>query len=115
MRGKIGDKERLNHILDCITEIDTAVKGVSEEGFINNHVLRIAVVKWLEIIGEAANFISDELKEKHPGIEWKKITGLRNIVVHEYFGINYDIIWLIVETELEKLKKTVISLLKDVE
>lgn len=115
MRSKIGDKERLNHILDCISEIETAVKGVDATRFINNHVLRIAVVKWLEIIGEAANYISDELKDRHPDIEWKKITGLRNIVVHEYFGINYDIIWSIVEVELGKLKTTVLSLLKKFE
>ncbi|MBI2729459.1 MAG: DUF86 domain-containing protein [Sphingobacteriales bacterium] len=115
MRGKIGDKERLNHISDCINEIETAVKGINKEQFVSNHVLRIAVVKWLEIIGEAANYISAGLKEKHPGIEWKKITGLRNIVVHEYFGINYDIIWLIVKTELDNLKNTITDLLKEFE
>ena len=58
MKDKIGDKARLQHIIESINEIRTAIAGETEETFIKNHVLRIAVVKWIEIIGEAANHIS---------------------------------------------------------
>ena len=67
-------------------------------------MLRIAVVKWLEIIGEAANHISEETKRKYANVEWLKMIGLRNIVVHEYFGINYDTIWNAASEHLKILK-----------
>jgi uncharacterized protein with HEPN domain len=93
MRGSIGDGARISHIFDCINEIDAAIGGITFEQFNTNHVLKIAVVKWLEIIGEAAKHVTEGTKNKSIGIEWNKIVGLRNIVVHEYFGINYQIIW----------------------
>lgn len=93
MKGIISDHARLSHIKECIDEIETALKGYDYDGFCNNHVLRIAIVKWLEIIGEATNHITNETKDKYPSIEWQKIIGLRNIVVHEYFRIDYNIIW----------------------
>lgn len=93
MKGSLGDKARLEHIKECIEEINSAIEGYTFETFNENHVLRIAVVKWLEIIGEASKHISSETKERTKQIEWYKITGLRNIVVHEYFGIDYRVIW----------------------
>ena len=93
MKGRIGDDARLKHILECIEEIESAIKGYTFESFIENHVLRIAVVKWLEIIGEAANHLTDGTKSNYDEIEWQKIIGLRHLVVHEYFGINYQVIW----------------------
>jgi len=75
------------------------------ESFSENHVLRIAVVKWLEIIGEAANNISDRTKNKDNTVEWQKMISMRHIVVHEYFGINYDIIWQSATIYLRGLKE----------
>ena len=105
MRGSIGDDARIKHILDCIGEIESAITGFTFEGFSSNHVLRIAVVKWLEIIGEAANHITDETKNKYEEIEWQKMIGLRNIVVHEYFRIDFGIIWDAASVFLPLLKK----------
>lgn len=107
MKGKTGDKARIEHIIECIEEIKAAVKNNTFDSFNENHVLRIAVVKWLEIIGEAAKHISDETKAKYTGVEWQKITSLRNIVVHEYFGINYRIIWDAATVFLEELKNNI--------
>lgn len=64
-----------------------------------------AVVRNLEIIGEAARNLSDEIRQSFPEIEWKKIVGMRNILVHEYFGINNRIVWDIVQTKIAPLKK----------
>ncbi len=66
MRDKIGDDARICHIIEYINEIETAINGVNYEAFCDNHVLRIAVVKWLEIIGEAANNITDETRSNYP-------------------------------------------------
>jgi len=93
MKGSISDETRIEHILDCIYEIENAISGYNYISFISNHVLRIAVVKWLEIIGEATNHISEGTKQKNDTIEWNKMIGLRNVVVHEYFGINFETIW----------------------
>ena len=81
--------------------------GVTVESFIDDHVLRIAVVKWLEMIGEAANHITDETKNKYRDVEWQKIISLINIVVHEYFRIDYRIIWDAATIFLIQLKKEI--------
>lgn len=115
MRNSLGDKARLLHINDCIEEIKAAVTNKSYDEFINDHVLRIAVVKWLEIIGEAANHVTNETKMKAESLEWNNIIGMRNFVIHEYFGINYDIIWRTINDKLDDLKITIERLLKDFE
>jgi uncharacterized protein with HEPN domain len=107
MRGRIGDNARISHIVEYIDEIEKAIEDVNFESFCSNHVLRIAVVKWLEIIGEAANNITDETKDKYPGVEWHKMIGLRNIVVHEYFRIDFGIIWDAATVFLLQLKKEI--------
>ncbi len=115
MRSSLGDKVRLLHINDSIDEIQTAAGNKSFDEFVNDHVLRIAVVKWPEIIGEAANHIADETKIKASNLDWNKIISMRNFVVQEYSGINYDIIWQTVNTKLQELKTTAEELLKDFE
>ncbi|HEY2726600.1 MAG TPA: HepT-like ribonuclease domain-containing protein [Parafilimonas sp.] len=93
MRDEISNKVRLYHIIECADEIGEAIKNENFESFAANHVLRIAVVKWIEIIGEAAASITNEFKEEHNEINWRGIIGIRNVVVHEYFGIKYELIW----------------------
>ena len=93
MKDKLADDIRLKHIFECMDEIETALKNQTCQTFIENHVLRIAVVKWLEIIGEAGNHISQETKNRNKSIEWRGLIDLRNFFVHEYFGINYEDIW----------------------
>ena len=115
MRGEIADKERLGHIIDCIEEISKATKDVSKEDFCANHVLRIAVVKWLEIIGEAANNITEDTKVKTSKIPWRKIIGFRHFVVHEYFGIDFMFVWNLLAEDLIFLEQEIQKLLKDFE
>lgn len=105
MKDKLSDEVRLRHIHECIREIESAIKGLDYTNFVSDHVLRIAVVKWLEIIGEAANHISDKTKDNNQSVEWRKMKGMRNVVVHEYFGINYEIIWDAATIFLQQLKK----------
>ena len=107
MKDKLGDEGRLKHILESIEEIEMAVNGLNYEAFVENHVVRIAVVKWIEIIGEASVNISGELKAKYPGTDWPAIKGMRNIVVHEYFGIKYDLIWEVATEHLPGMKNQI--------
>ena len=77
-----------------------------------NPMMVDAVIRNLEIIGEASKKIPVSLKQKHSGIEWKKIAGLRDILIHEYFGIDYDVLWDIVKHNVPKLKSQISLILK---
>jgi uncharacterized protein with HEPN domain len=104
MKGKLGDKVRLQHILDAINEVEIYLKNVTYEQFLENSEKRFATIKQIEIIGEACNALSDELKIQHPVIPWKSITGFRNISIHEYFGVNLHLVWEIAKNDLPGLK-----------
>lgn len=93
MRNKPGDKERLGHIIDYIEFIQKSLKNVEQEKFNEDFILHTAVLKWVEIIGEASYQISKDYKSRHDEIEWKKIEGMRHVLVHEYFGIDLERVW----------------------
>ena len=101
----------LRHILDAIEIIEDYTKGMSENDFLSNSMAHDAVVRQIEIIGEAARNISDEFQEKHSSLPWGKMTGIRNKVIHEYFNINYAIVWDTVQDDLPLLKKSVKKIL----
>ncbi len=109
MKGIITDKTRVLHILDAIDEIANYLNGVSFEDFINNSEKRFATIKQIEIIGEACSRLSDNFKNLYPQIEWKSIKGFRNISIHEYFGVNLQIVWEIAQNDLPVLKKQFIE------
>lgn len=104
MKGKIGDKQRLLHILESIMEIERYVADANFDIFIQNSMMRFASIKQIEIIGEAANYITEETKNKFNGIQWRQIIGLRHILVHEYFGIDNKLIWQIIANDITDLK-----------
>jgi len=107
MRGSIGDKQRLLHIVDAIAEIEGYVKNVDLNGFNDNSMMRFATIKQIEIIGEAANHITQETKDKFPAINWVQIISMRHILVHEYFGIDTNVIWNVIIQYLPDLKLSV--------
>lgn len=101
----MGDEVRLEHIFDTTQKIEKAIEGNNFNSFFENETLVAALERWLQIIGEAAKHISDETKSKYPDIEWRKIIALRNIVTHEYFDINYEVIWETATIHIKELKK----------
>lgn len=111
MPDRLGDQVRLRHAIDAISEIENYTKDISFEGFNENSMVQDACIRQLGVIGEACNRISKNLQESSPQIEWKAIIGLRNIVIHEYFGIDIQIVWNVIEVELPNLKKQMTELL----
>jgi len=99
-------------ILECIGRIEQYVAGLQLDAFKASQITVDATVRNLEIIGEASRNIPQDVKEDHPEIEWAKIVGLRNRVIHEYFGVDLDIIWRIINEELPTLKAQMRKLLQ---
>ncbi|MDR0833762.1 MAG: DUF86 domain-containing protein [Candidatus Symbiothrix sp.] len=112
MREKIRDKGRLEHILEAIENVFEFMAGVSFEEYQSNKMLRFAVVKNLEIIGEASYHLTPNLKDNSPEIEWRVIIGMRHVLVHDYFLIGDEVVWNVVQKDLLPLKEN-ISLLLD--
>ena len=114
MRGNLGDKARLQHIVDAIQEIESYLKNVEFQVFVENSMMRFACIKQMEIIGEASNHISDEIKNQFSYIEWAQVIGMRNVFVHEYFGVDTKLVWEIIKNDLPDLKEKVITVIQSI-
>ena len=107
MKNPLGDKQRLLHIRDAIENIFAFTKGMDEPAYISSIMVQSAVERQMEIIGEAVNSVSEELKSIHTDIEWCKIKAFRNVIAHEYFGISNKQVWNVVENDLPRLKSSI--------
>jgi len=96
-------------ILESIAKIKQYTKNVNEEYFLANTQLQDAVFRRLEIIGEAAKNIPDDFRNKYPGIPWKKIAGLRDILIHEYFGVNARRAWKMAKQDVLDLERQLLT------
>ncbi len=96
---------QLTDILDAINFIQESTQGIDVNGFKANRLIRDAVIRNLQVIGEAVRVLPEEIKDKCREVEWHKIAGMRNMIIHEYFGIDIDIIWTILENNLAELKR----------
>jgi len=103
----------LSDILDSSSAIQEFVHGLSFEEFCNDRKTYSAVIREFEIIGEAVGKISDELKLKHPDIEWQDIKDFRNLLTHEYFGVDMEIVWKIIQDDLPVLMEAVREILRE--
>ncbi len=107
MREKPKDINRLSHIIEAIDNLFEFTKGISFDEYKGDKILRFAVIKNLERIGEAAYLRTNEFKEKHPEVEWKVIIGMRHVLVHGYYQISDEMVWATIQTELLPLKEKV--------
>jgi len=105
------DKVFLRHILDAIGNIEEYLSGTTYQHFSSNKMMVDAVVRELEIIGEASANITRNFQEKHPDIMWAKMKATRNFLIHEYFAVNTKIVWDTCKENLPELKKFVSGLL----
>ena len=102
----------LDDILEAITQIRAYMADQDEEAFTTDRKTQDAVIRNLEIIGEAAGNLPEQFQNAAPEIDWRKIKGLRNILIHEYFGINLSIIWDIIQNKLGPLETVCRKLLE---
>lgn len=102
----------LNHILDSISKIYEYTKQLDKEDFLKNDLVKDAVVRNIEIIGEAAKNLSKDFKEKHKEIPWKDISGMRDRIVHFYFGVDQELVWTTVKSDIPDLEKKIRGLIK---
>jgi len=105
----------LKHILDEINFLTKETEGIKFEQFIKNEILKRACSRSLEIIGEAVKNLSLDFKKQYKEIEWKKIAGLRDKMIHDYFGVNWDIVWDLIKNQIPKLKEQVENILDKVD
>lgn len=103
----------LKHILESIQHIESYIKDLSEEDFLNSDEKQDSVIRRLEVLGEAIKNLPDEFREKHSDVEWNKAMATRNILIHHYFGIDLKIIWDTVTQDLPVFKKKIESLLSN--
>ena len=102
----------IKDILEQINLIDDSIKGISKIEFIKNKLLVDASIRRLEVIGEAAKNIPEKFRNKYPNVEWKKISGTRDIIIHGYFGIDLDVIWDILKKDIYILKNQIKEILE---
>lgn len=106
------DKLFLLHIRDAVVDIEKFIKGITKKEFYNNYLIQNAVIRQIEIIGEATKNLSAELKKKHSEVPWKEIAGMRDILIHEYFRVDIVAVWKVIKEDLPALKKKILEILK---
>jgi uncharacterized protein with HEPN domain len=92
-------------VIDCCRKVEAYTAGLDREKFQANGLVYDAVVRNLEIIGEAAKHLPQEVRDLAPLVEWKRMSGMRDILAHAYFGIDNDILWNVIANEVPRLKK----------
>ena len=95
----------VEHILESMEWIEKYTKNTSENDFIKSTQTQDSVIRRLEIIGEAIGNFPEEIKKEHPNIRWNEISGMRNFLIHEYFGVDLQLVWNTIKNDLPKLKK----------
>ena len=105
-------REYLRHILHEADYLLATRKGLTLDAFLADETLRRAFVRSIEVIGEAAKKVPDNFRVKHPGIEWRAITGMRDRLIHDYFGVDYEIVWDVVQNHIPELRNQIAAILE---
>ncbi len=103
-------RDYLADILEAINDIDAFTSGMTYEEFSQDKKTINAVIRSLEIVGEATKKIPPEIRNLHPDLPWKEIAGMRDKLIHEYFGVDLQIVWMTIQQDLNELHKTIQNL-----
>lgn len=113
MREPAKDIVSLQHILQAIERIKKFSSEKSFEDFVGDDMMYYAVVKNIEIIGEAANFLTDSFRRDHPQTQWKMVIGMRNYIVHEYFQVDNTVVWEVISYDLPELEQQILTYIEE--
>lgn len=105
---------RLEHVIQSIEKIEFIIKDLSYGDYLDDWIKQDAIVRNIEVIGEAIRNVEDELKELYPKVAWKEARGMRNILIHEYFRIEYEEVWRTLNEDLPNLKFQIITIINDI-
>lgn len=111
--SKRGDREFLIDMLIACERIERYTKGLSYKDFCENDLVIDAVLRNIEILGEASKNISEELKKKYPEVEWRAISRTRDKIIHSYFGVDLSIVWDIITVDIPALQKKLEKIAKE--
>lgn len=106
-------QDYLNDILESIADIREFVAGMDLDAFIADRKTNKAVIRSLEVIGEAVSKIPDDIRSRYPDIPWQEMTGMRNRLIHEYFGVDLSIVWRTIEEDLKPLETDISKINSD--
>ena len=104
----------LEDILESIEKIEEYTTDINEEEFYENTFVQDAVIRRLEIIGEAVKNIPDDFRVKYPDIAWRQIAGMRDVLIHAYFGVNLRRVWKVIKEDIPELKLKILKILEDI-
>jgi uncharacterized protein with HEPN domain len=104
----------LLHIRDAIVQIESYTEGGREE-FFNNKMIQDAVIRNLEIIGEATKKLTPDLRDRHPEVPWSRIAGMRDVLIHDYFEVDLQIVWDVVQNRLPEFKRHIEALITEID
>ena len=113
MRERVRDKGRLEHILQAIDKVFEFSNGVKREDFQKDSILYFAIVKNIEIIGEASYMLSLEFKDSHPDTDWQVIIAMRHFLVHGYYQVDPEEVWNVMEQDLQPLRDQILEYIKE--
>ena len=103
----------LTHISDSVNQIESYLRGVSEEDYHNSKQVQDAIIRQFEIIGEATKNISDDFKKLHPEVPWRQMAGMRDVLIHGYIDVDIDLVYNTARDQIPRLKEQLVKLLQD--